>query len=70
MTRDTVGKLISMLLLLLSHFSRVRLCVTRAMKKKKKKKTKEEKGMGVAIRRQVAVLISVVRGGSLEKVTM
>lgn len=56
MTRDTVGKLISML---------------RAMKKKKKKKkTKEEKRMGVAIRRQVAVLISVVRGGSLEKVTM
>ena len=72
MTRDTVGKLISMLLLLLlSHFSRVRLCATRAIKKKKrkKKKTKEEKGMGVAVRRKVAVLISVVREGSLAKVT-
>ena len=54
LTRDTVGKLTSML---------------RAMKKKKKK-NKEEKRMGVAIRRQVAVLILVVREGSLEKVTM
>ena len=53
MTRDTVGKLTSML---------------RAMKKKKK--TRKIGWELLTIRRQVAVLISVVREGSLEKVTM
>lgn len=38
--------------------------------KKLKKKTRKERRWGTAVRRQVAVLISVVRGGSLEKVTM
>ena len=53
LTRDTVGKLTSML---------------RAMKKKKK--TRKRGWELLTIRRQVAVLISVVREGSLEKVTM
>ena len=35
-----------------------------------RKKTRKERRCGTAVRRQVAVLISVVRGGSLEKVTM
>ena len=56
MTIDTVGKLISMLDV--------------NSYEKRKKKSRKERRWGTAIRRQVAVMISVVRGGSLEKVTM
>lgn len=37
---------------------------------KRGKKTRKERRWGIAVSRQVAVLISMVRGGSLEKVTM